>query len=188
MTNLQHNDAVTDPLGEVLRDGDRIGVRYVRHFPHPAERVWRALTESDQLRYWLPCDIIGERRPGAPITLRFWPAQVEKYQIEEPELTGTVEVWAPPSVFQWTWGGDVLRFELVDAGGSTTLTFTTWPEPPDPDGMARAAGGYQVCLEALRTLLDTGSARPLVDGDGRAQELAKLYAQFITEGGADDES
>ena len=52
-------------LGELVRDGERVGLRFVRVYPHPVERVWRALTESDQLRYWLPCDIVGERRPGA---------------------------------------------------------------------------------------------------------------------------
>ena len=180
MTSSNRHDSATDPLGEVLRHGNRIGVRYVRHFPHPAERVWRALTQSDQLRYWLPCDIVGELRPSAPILLRFWPAQVEKYQIEKPEIVGRVTVFEPPSVFEWIWDSDVLRFELAEADDGTTLTFTTWPEPPDPDGLANAAAGYHVCLEALRTLLDTGSAPPLVDGDGRAKELTPVYAQAIT--------
>ena len=48
--------------GELIREGERAGLRYVRRYPHPAERVWRAITESDQLRYWMPCDIVGERR------------------------------------------------------------------------------------------------------------------------------
>lgn len=168
-----------DPLGEVLRDGDRIGLRYVRHLAHPIERVWRALTESDQLRYWMPCDIVGERRAGAAITLPFWPAQVEKYGITDAALTGTIEVWEPLVAFQWTWDGDMLRFDLASNADGTTLTFTTWPQSPDPDGAANAAGGYHVCLAALQTLLDTGSAPPLVDSDARAIALRADYAAAI---------
>ena len=46
-------------LGEIVRDGDLVGLRFVRHYPHPIQRVWRAITESDQLRAWFPCDIVG---------------------------------------------------------------------------------------------------------------------------------
>ena len=52
---------IQHPMGEVLHDGETVGLRYERHLSHPVERVWRALTDSDQLRHWLPIDIIGER-------------------------------------------------------------------------------------------------------------------------------
>ncbi len=167
------------PMGEVLRDGERVGLRFVREFAHPVERVWTAITESDQLRHWLPCDIVGERRAGAEITLPFWPAQVEKYQLEEPSLAGRIEAWDPPSLFQWTWGGDVVRFELAGTPNGTTMTFTTWLESPDAAEAAGAAGGYHVCLDELRLLLDTGSAPPLVDSDDRAHELQAAYAERL---------
>ena len=112
-------------------------------------RVWSAITESDQLRHWMPCDIVGERRTGSDITLPFWSAQIEKYQLEETMLTGRIEVWDAPHVFQWTWGGDVLRFELRADDAGTTMTFTTWLESPDLEGAASAAGGYHVCLDEL---------------------------------------
>ena len=99
MTSVTNDET---SMGEVLRDGERVGLRFVRRFAHPVERVWAALTESDQLQFWMPCDIVGERRAGADITLPFWPAQVEKYQLEETTLTGRIERWDPPTVFQWT--------------------------------------------------------------------------------------
>jgi uncharacterized protein YndB with AHSA1/START domain len=176
MTNGTFDQA---PLGEVLRDGERVGLRFVRRFRHPVARVWRAITESDQLRYWMPCDIVGDRRTGAPITLPFWPAQVEKYALEEASLSGRIEVWEPPTVFQWTWGGDVLRFELEGTDGDTTLTFTTWPESPDLAEAAGAAGGYHVCLEELRVLLEEGSAPPLIENDEEAQRLQAVYAERL---------
>ncbi len=110
MTSLTNDET---SMGEVLHDGVRIGLRYVRRFDHPVERVWSAITESEQLRFWMPCDIVGERRAGADIKLPFWPAAVEKYQLEETALSGRIEVWDPPTVFQWSWSGDILRFELA---------------------------------------------------------------------------
>jgi uncharacterized protein YndB with AHSA1/START domain len=174
------NQPRADELGDVLREGDRVGLRFVRTFPHPIERVWRAITESDQLQYWMPCDIVGERRTGADITLPFWPAQVEKYELSEPSLTGRIEAWEPPGLFVWTWAGDVLRFELESAAGATTLTFTTWPASADPDELASTAGGYHVCLDELAVLLDQESAPPLIEADARARELQQVYADRLT--------
>ncbi len=176
MTGTTKPDA---PMGEVLRDGMRIGLRYVRRFPHPVSRVWSAITESDQLRHWMPCDIVGERRTGSDITLPFWSAQIEKYRLEETMLTGRIEVWDAPHVFQWTWGGDVLRFELRADDAGTTMTFTTWLESPDLEGAASAAGGYHVCLDELAVLLDTGSAAPLTESDEAARRLQTEYARRL---------
>jgi len=175
-----NKNSTSNPMGEVLRDGERLGLRFVRHLPHPVERVWRAITESDQLRNWMPCDIVGERRAGSEIELPFWPAQVEKYQIEETTLRGRIEVWEPPAVFQWTWGDDVLRFELQDQSGETMLIFTTWLESSDPEEAAGAAGGYHVCLDELGVLLDIGSTPPLVDKDDDARRLQDHYAERLS--------
>ena len=179
MTSVTNDET---SMGEVQRDGERVGLRFVRRFAHPVERVWAALTESDQLRFWMPCDIVGERRAGADVTLPFWPAAVEKYQLEETTLTGRIEVWGPPTVFQWTWGGDILRFELKSTTGGTTMTFTTWLESPDLDVAAGAAGGYHVCLNQLRVLLDTGSAPSLVESDEAARRLQSEYAKQLAVG------
>jgi uncharacterized protein YndB with AHSA1/START domain len=165
--------------GELIHDGDRPGLRFVRHYPHPRERVWRALTESDQLRHWMPCDIVGDRAQGAAITLPFWPGHVEKYGIEEPVLTGRIELWDPPRRFGWTWGGDLQVFELVAVEGGTRLVFTTWPEDPDPAGIASSAGGYHLCLAELAVLLDTGTAPPMTEVDAVAFRWSADYGRLL---------
>jgi uncharacterized protein YndB with AHSA1/START domain len=163
--------------GELIHEGERPGLRYVRQYRHPVARVWRAITESDQLRHWMPCDIVGERAAGAAITLRFWPGHVEKYAISEPTLTGRIEVWDPPRRFGWTWGGDLLIFELTPLEDGTQLVFTTWPEDPDLAGIASTAGGYHLCLAELTLLLDTGSAPAMTEVDEVAFRLADAYRQ-----------
>jgi uncharacterized protein YndB with AHSA1/START domain len=179
MSDLETADRVASAadLGELVREGDRVGIRFVRRYPHPIERVWRAITESDQLRFWLPCDIVGDRRAGASITLPFWPGQVAKYDIEEPVLTGAIQIWEAPNRFEWTWGGDVLRWELTAVDGGTELTFTTWPEDPDLAGVVSTASGYHLCLAELSLLLDTGTAPPMTEVDAVAFRFEEAYKQ-----------
>ena len=47
------------PLATAALHDDAWMVRFERHLAHPREKVWRALTESEHLRAWLPCDIVG---------------------------------------------------------------------------------------------------------------------------------
>jgi uncharacterized protein YndB with AHSA1/START domain len=114
-------------------------VRFERHFNHDRAKVWRALTESEHLTSWMPCDIVGERRAGARIELPFWPDHVEKYGLDAAPLHGEIRVWDPPSVFEWTWETDVLRWGLTPENGGTNLRFTTWLAD-DPTGCVTGRG------------------------------------------------
>lgn len=151
-------------LGTVRQEDGRYVLGFERHLRHPREKVWRAITESEHLAHWMPCDIVGDRRAGGEIDLPFWPAQVERYGIERPMLHGLISVWEPPAVFEWWWETDRLRWELDEHEGGTVLRFTTWLGPHGM-GAANTAAGYHVCLDHLEELLDTGSAPPLVDAD-----------------------
>src|ERR1700737_5024670 len=46
-------------------------LRFVRILPHPPERVWRAITEPDELIHWFPTTIEGERAAGAALRFSF---------------------------------------------------------------------------------------------------------------------
>lgn len=89
---------MTDPAMATLLEADgRVALRFVRRFAHPPEKVWRAITESEHLQHWLPCDIVGERAEGAGVELPFWPAHVEAYGLDmTPSLSGEIQVWQPP--------------------------------------------------------------------------------------------
>ena len=166
------------PLGEVVRDGDTVGLRYERRLAHPPERVWRALTESDQLRHWLPADIVGERREGASVEVQFWPAVVDKYEIPEPTMSGRILVWDPPRRFSWMWDRDTLDFRLEPSEEGTLLVFTTWVVDTTA-GIDKTAAGYHVCLDQLVALVDTDDPPPFVDQDPTPYEVryAPLFAE-----------
>lgn len=157
---------VTQRLGEVLRDGDRVGTRYERTLAHPPEKVWRALTESDHLRHWFPADIIGERGAGAEVRFRFWPEAVERadaelteagIDTEDPDLPGRILTWEPPRLFEFLWDDEHLLFEIVREGAGSRLLCTVWFGKPGPHGIPGTAAGYHICLDALGESLDTGS-------------------------------
>jgi uncharacterized protein YndB with AHSA1/START domain len=164
------------PLGEVIRDGDTVGLRFERHLTHPPERVWRALTESDQLQHWLPVDIVGDRREGADVQVPFWPEVVDKYNIADPTLPGRILTWDPPNTFAWMWATDTLIFELHPIDLGTRLVFTTWVVDTSA-GVHRTAAGYHICLDQLVQLLDTGNPPRFIDRDPTPHE--EVYATLI---------
>jgi uncharacterized protein YndB with AHSA1/START domain len=160
--------------GELIEvSEDRVGVRFVRRLVHPPERVWRAITEQEELAKWFPArpEIGGERRVGAE--LRFvYPAN------EEPPETGEIVEYDAPHLFAFTWrpGDDgeaqLLRFELEPDGEGTRLVFTH--ELPRPDS-AKVAAGWQLCLDDLELGLD-GTPRAEFP-EGRWAELHEAYAE-----------
>lgn len=171
---------MTDRPGEFVQDGQQLGIRFERRLRKPAEVVWAALTESDKLEAWLPCDIVGERRSGARVTLRFWPEHAEKYQIpaDQVSLAGEIRAWDPPRTFEWTWDVDLLRFDLTAEGAGTRLAFTTWFGQTGEDGgsAARTAAGYHVCLEQLQELVETGRVRVRLL-DQPTDQLERIYSK-----------
>ena len=184
MTGTAQRTSGGSRLGEVLRDGDRVKLRYERHLAHAPEKVWRALTESEQLRHWFPADIIGERRAGAALELRFWPETVEQARDEieaigvDPDdatLPGELRIWDPPRVLELTWDTDLLRYELEPDGDGTRLLFTTWLGEPGPGGTPSTAAGYHSCLDSLGELLDTGSVT--APGRDDIEALQQRYAE-----------
>lgn len=157
------------PLGQILRDDDSLQLRYQRDLSHPPERVWRALTESDQLRHWMPCDIIGPRQAGAELSVVFWDDIADKHGIDEPVLTGRIVTWDPPRCFAWTWDDELLTFDLAPLDGGTRLTLTVRLSSKGP-GAALAGAGYHTCLDQLVALVETDNPPPFIDQDGSRYE------------------
>ena len=54
-------------LGVLTQAGDDVVLTFTRRFNHPAEKVWRAVTEEEHLATWFPQKIKGEWRAGAPL-------------------------------------------------------------------------------------------------------------------------
>jgi hypothetical protein len=67
-------------------------------------------------------------------------------------MEGTISVFDPPRTLQFTWGEDLLRFELTPDDDGTVMTFTATMEQYGK--AARDGAGWHVCLERLVIELD----------------------------------
>ena len=123
-------------------DGLRATVRVERLLSDPPRIVWSAITDREELRSWFPCDVEvlgGSWRVGAAIVFRFSPAF-------DMTLDGEVLVVDEPRLLSYSWGENILRFELVAEGVGTRLVLTD--ELP-PGHAARNAAGWEECLARL---------------------------------------
>ncbi|MFI5716114.1 SRPBCC domain-containing protein [Nocardia sp. NPDC051750] len=112
--------------------------------------MWRALTESEHLRHWLPADIVGERCAGAEIQLPFWPESVDRagaeleqagVDLDDPVLTGRILTWDPPRLFEFLWEDEHLRFDLEPDRAGTRLVCAVRLGAPGPRGHTGTASG-----------------------------------------------
>jgi uncharacterized protein YndB with AHSA1/START domain len=127
-----------------------------RRLAHAPDKVWRALTQPEFLRRWFPCNIEGEWRVGAP--LRFHFRDGEGDGLPEEWLLGEVLEVQPERVLAFRWGTHVLRAELhpVDEGAEgCRLVFSESLD--DPSQGARNGAGWDLCLDRLGMLLETGT-------------------------------
>lgn len=131
--------------GLLERAGDQWRLRFTRHLAHPPEKVWRALTEAEHLERWFPTTIEGERAAGA--SLRF-----SHQNAELPPFEGEMLTYEPPSLIEFRWGPDTLRFELRAAGDGTELTLVDTLE--EVGKAARDGAGWHTCLDLLACHLD----------------------------------
>ena len=147
--------------GTLIHIGDKPALRFERRYGHPMERVWRAITDPAEMASWFPSNIEGERTVGAELTFVDDAQRAagreagEPTRDEGPMFHGRVVAFDPPKVFSFTWGGELLRFELLPEGAETVLVFTQILSHQSV--AARNGSGWHMCLANLDALLGAGS-------------------------------
>jgi uncharacterized protein YndB with AHSA1/START domain len=156
----------------VVPDGDAWTLIFVRDLRHPPKVVWAALTDPGEVDRWAPftasCDLgaTGE----ATLTM------VDGDQRED--LPATVRRVEAPSLLEYTWGDDLLRWELEPNGDGTRLTLRHTVRTP---GMAdQVAAGWHLCFDQLE---EVAGGRPVAAIRGQAamehgwESLRARYAE-----------
>jgi uncharacterized protein YndB with AHSA1/START domain len=130
----------------VLQDQQgRAMLRFERRLSHPPDRVWKALTDPDEQRSWHPTPFELEPRKGGAV--RYLP------EGDVPDMAqGEVTEYEPPRLLAHTWDEDLLRWEVRPENRGTLLILTHTFD--DRFKAARDAAGWQLCLDALGSLLD----------------------------------
>jgi uncharacterized protein YndB with AHSA1/START domain len=138
-------------------------VMFERHFAVPRERVWRALTDPEQLAGWLaPAEI--DMRVGGSVVLKF----------EDGDERGTITELREPEVIAYTWHegatDSLVRFELEPEADGTRLTLRhTFEGEVD---LSSYGGGWHHHLEQLIAQM---AGRPIGWDSNRYRELKSEY-------------
>ncbi len=161
---------MTGELATFARDGDGERVHLRRHFPHPLERVWAALTDPEQIKVWLMDLDILELEVGGAI----------RFEADCMGPTGEILVLDPPSVFEYTWTGhdpplSIVRFELESTENGTMLDVSHIRLPTRSSAVEHAAG-WHTHIEWMQAMLSGGEKS---DFDSRHGELVALYTTTI---------
>jgi uncharacterized protein YndB with AHSA1/START domain len=150
---------------EFLTLDGRPTVRIERRYPHPIDKVWRAVTTPEHLGQWFPSPVELELRPGGAMRFSAFAGV--------PAATGTVDIVDEPRRLTFTWGADRLTFELVPDGDGTTFALTHSFD--DRYGAPSFATGWEFCLTGLRSVL-AGDPLPSPDrGIARHEELVREF-------------
>ncbi|MCO8270016.1 SRPBCC family protein [Actinoplanes sp. TRM 88003] len=147
---------------------------FIRELRQPPPVVWAALTDPAELDQWAPFSAARDLGATGATTLTMVDGD------EKLDLPAEVRVVEPPSVLEYSWGADLLRWELEPAGRGTRLTLRhTLVEPSDH---ASVATGWHVCVVVLQHLLD-GDPHGVVRGQAAKEhgfdELRADYAKLL---------
>jgi uncharacterized protein YndB with AHSA1/START domain len=140
---------------------DNWQIRFTRSLPHPPEKVWRAITETEHLKAWFPDTVVGAFAPGAEL----------RFEYAAGSFDGRVITMDPPKLLEILWGTDTLRFELRPDGAGTELVFTD--TITEVGKAARDTAGWHGCLDRLESALSGSPSAANADW----KVLNDLYAE-----------
>ena len=157
-------------LGTHIEYDGRPAVRFERTFPHPVERVWRAISDPAELPSWFPSQVEYEPEVGSAVRFTGDP--------HAPGQEGSLLAWDPPRHLAFRWGQDELHFTLEEVDGGCRFELVNVLS--DPDAAARNAAGWHVCLAELDKVL---RGEP-TDGphSATATEWQPVYDAYVAEG------
>jgi uncharacterized protein YndB with AHSA1/START domain len=160
------------PLAEVEHhvDEGRSTLVFTRHVRHPPVRVWTALTDPAYVRQWAPFDPDRDLGTTGPATLRMTDgATTEQFAV-------TITRAAAPERLDYTWGNDVVRWELVPEESGTRLTLRH--TVAGPEWVSRTAAGWHLCLLVAERLLDGDPIGRIVGEDAKRYGWDALYSLY----------
>jgi uncharacterized protein YndB with AHSA1/START domain len=161
------------PLAAVRQEGASTLV-FVRELRHPPATVWAALTDPARITQWAPFD--ADRDLGTPGTATLTMVDGDTRL----DMPVTVHRAEPPTLLEYTWGTDLLRWDLEATDTGTRLTLRHTAEKPD--WLPKLAAGWHICLAVAERLLDGDPVGVIRGKDGLQygwEELRDGYTERL---------
>jgi uncharacterized protein YndB with AHSA1/START domain len=164
------------PLAKVgyRPNADRWTLVFTRDLRHSPEKVWASLTEPAQLGAWAPYTTDRDLGSVGKATLTMVDGSTEV------ALPCEVTIADPPTLLEYEWGGDVLRWtvEATSTGSRLTLEHTV----KERESVPQIAAGWHLCLVVAESLLDGEPIGPIRGQDAMNygwSELNEAYAKTL---------
>jgi uncharacterized protein YndB with AHSA1/START domain len=160
------------------KEGNRWTLVMVRELKHSPVKVWDALTDPAQLREWAPFD--ADRNLGAP-------GSAKLTMVGGPTADAmdcTVKRADPPALLEYTWGDDLLRWELQQTAMGTRLTLHHTVD--DRTWLPKVAAGWHICLDVAERALAGHPVGRIVAGDAKQVGWERLNAEYAQKFGVEN--
>lgn len=176
---MDRNSFDPSPIAEVdgLPERDRWTLVFVRDLKHPPEKVWAALTEPGQLAEWAPFTADRDLGAAGAATLTMIDGGASE------GMPAVVRRAERPTLLEYLWGDDLLRWELASTGPGTRLTLRHTIQ--DRDSLSKMAAGWHLCLDVAERLLDgnpIGAIRGQEAMDFGWEKLRDAYDEKLSPG------
>ncbi len=154
-----------DEFGEISRC---YTVKFERRSKRSADRLWRAITDSDELTKWMRYPIKVDLRRGGEFYADFSP--------EDP-IHGVITALDPGKVFAYSWGRSVVEWTVEPDGEGSKYTFIH--QGLDRfDGDEGLYAGWHGFLDALDLHLD-GEAMTKEEDAAEWERLKPIYKERL---------
>ncbi|MEO5813740.1 MAG: SRPBCC family protein [Gemmatimonadaceae bacterium] len=165
---------------EVRKDGDKWTLVLVRELRHSPTKVWRALTDPEQLREWAPFD--ADRNLGSTGPAKLTTVGASALHINDASVTKA----EPPTLLEFSWGGNDMRWELAPMANGTRLTL--WHNI-GRRFVAMGAAGWHISLDVLDRLLDGHPIGRIVGSDAmKFDGWKRLHAEYVKQFGIEEKN
>ena len=164
---------------DVRKEGDKWTLVLVRELRHSPAKVWSALTDPTQLREWAPFD--ADRNLAATGPAQLTTVGAPTLHVAE----GTVKRVEAPTLLEFSWGGNDMRWKLEPTASGTRLTL--WHDI-GRRFVAMGAAGWHICFDVLGHFLDGRPIGRIVGADAMKFGWQRLYAEYTSQFGADPTS
>jgi uncharacterized protein YndB with AHSA1/START domain len=144
---------------------------FVRKVRHPPEKVWVALTVPDELCKWAP--FVSSRDLSS---LGDFTVTMTDDEADRQDLPGVVRRAEFPYLLEYTWGDDVLRWELEPDSTGTLLTLRHTVQ--GPDWLPKVAAGWHLCVLVAERLLDGKPISRIVGNAAKTYGWDRLHDQY----------